>query len=171
MPRYTDSNDNDYSVAVVEALRQSSFYAWQALTEHDPELATKYFDGLAAQVCHSPAGLATHLSRMSELYDTYSGCVPLVQLQAQEPQLSNMLVNSLPEGPRKDVRHSLRSIDLQDRTWQQTFQFASACLRDLQADARNLLRGRGAPRTPATKGGRSRTPSRDRSRDSRPRPA
>ena len=118
-----DPDHLDYSESQVRAFNTCAYFAWQALTEHDPELAQKYFDAISLTQCDSMARLSTHLQNMHQHYENYSMCILQVQLDAQQSQLSHILVNSLPDSARDEVRRSLRSTPAHQHAWPTTWQF------------------------------------------------
>ena len=77
---------------------------------------------------------------MADHYETYSGCIETPALESQQGQLANILIDSLPETVRKDVRNTLRSVAQHNRTWDETFNIATRALQELQAEARRKHR-------------------------------
>ena len=135
-----DPLDGAYDPRQSAALESSCFLAWQAITEHNPDLAIKYFDALQNHRCASLIQLSAHLDRMTNHYDTYAGCVEQFALQAQQSQLSAILIDSLPDKVRTDVRNTLRPTPAHLRNWDDTIAIAHSVLAEIQSEARRKVR-------------------------------
>jgi hypothetical protein len=111
-----------------EFLSRSAFLAWEALSQLNEDDATKWLDSLQARTCAQLDGVSSHLDKMSELYDKYSGCIHPDQLATEQPMLSRTLAHSLPDSFLTQINASFRGKKRKARTWSKTMRIAREIL-------------------------------------------